>query len=59
MSVSQEMLLNLSGCNRELRALVLVLQTETGLCLKEEKKACGIWRFIFYTSPSLLLPAPL
>lgn len=42
----QELLLNLSGPSEELGALVLVLQAETGLSLKEGKKDCGIWRFI-------------
>lgn len=42
----QEMLLNLSGSSEELSALVLVLQAETGLSLKEGKKACDIWRLI-------------
>lgn len=45
-SVHQEMLLNLSGSSEELSASVLVLQAETGLSLKEGKKACDIWRFI-------------
>lgn len=58
-SAEQEVLLNLSGCSKALSASVLVLQTETGLSLKEEKEACDIWRFIRYTLTSLLLPAPL
>lgn len=45
-SVHQEMLLNLSGSSEELSALVLVLQAETGLSLKEGKKACDTWRCI-------------
>lgn len=37
--VHQEMLLNLSGSSEELSALVLVLQAESDLSLREGKKA--------------------
>lgn len=58
-SVCQEMLVNLSGSSEELSALVLVLQAEIGLSLKEGKQACDIWRFIrlYIALPSSASPA--
>lgn len=53
----QEKLLNLFGCRKEPSVLVLVLQAESGLSLKQEKKAWDIWRCVRYALPSPLLPA--